>query len=623
MKWSKYYDYLLYIIVALISCFFSADYNLLIKMITIDGLFSAVNFFKTFINRSLTNSQVLDESNSLYDGSTLDRYIYYGIQFIMYKILCYSLWQHNISILYYLIHFSIIPPLFNKILKDSLFERIRRKKEELVKLVISKQFASLIRFFSNMYLDKDIVIKHRELLPLLDNYKDTVNYFFEVIKNAAIIMIISYVKNYSPKFYYRVSKYAYGYKTGDKLVNYNTETAKKMLLDIINNKKYDQLLKPNVYQAIFYLYQVNEERTDFFRKIMINFNYNIAKIFMIWTLSSFCKFAPTAPIISVFLIAYRDNDSDASSLYDVQNIYKFVILLLSAIYGYLTNAYFMTSLMCQFGYSLIFNRVVESTLTYTIKKTNKLGMYFYDQNMAYTPQIIASYLYVIVFRTMMGFDSNILTLMQISHLIHIMMTNYDIKNCIISITMILSRQMSNFNIIHLLFNSSMICIGIVLIDLEMIDTVIKKSKSVYLVCYDEYNILKDIAKDKIDEYYNDPTSENVVVIKEESKDDMYIHLNEQQVIAHINVLELSNEVGINSQVFDLPKEEFIEAISTNEDVNIIERVDDNSKIVYKSIKKSLISSKQSTENSTSKRRSREGLVESSTNSDMHLMDGYY
>ena len=287
----------------------------------------------------------------------------------------------------------------------------------------------------------------------------------------------------------------------------------------------------------------------------------------------------------------------------------------------------MTSLMCQFGYSLIFNRVVESTLTYTFKKTNKLGMYFYDQNMAYTPQIIASYLYVIMFRTILGFDANILTLMQVSHLIHIMMTNYDIKNCIISITMILSGQMSNFNIIHLLFNSSMICIGIVLVDLEMIDTVIKKSKSIYLICLDEYEIIKDITRDKINEYHD----KNIVVIEEELGDDMGTPSFKKEIeciekvneLVDINVLDLptslgkSNEIGINSQVFDLPKEEFIEAISTTEstdkDVNIDDKdvnIDDKS-VVYKSVKKSIIFSKQHV------------LTSSLTNSDMHLIDDYY
>ncbi len=206
--------------------------------------------------------------------------------------------------------------------------------------------------------------------------------------------------------------------------------------------------------------------------------------------------------------------------------------------------------------------------------------------------------------------------MQVSHLIHIMMTNYDIKNCIISITMILSGQLSNFNIIHLLFNSSLICIGIVLIDLETINLFIKKSKSIYLICLDEYKILKDIAIVKINKYYNNPINENGIIIKEKSesqqiqltgsRNDTPIKLNEQRVISHIDVLELSNEVGIDSQVFDLPKEEFIEAISMNEDVDI--NIND-SNISERSIKKSTMSSKQS--------------MPSLTNSDMHLLDNYY
>jgi hypothetical protein len=428
-----------------------------------------------------------------------------------------------------------------------------------------------------MYLDEDVCIKHKNILPLLNNYKDTVNYFFEVIKNALIIMTIAYVKNYSPNFYYRVSKYAYNYKTGDLLVSYNTKSAKKMLLDIVHNKKYDQLLKPNAYQAIFHLYQVNEEKTDFFKKLMLNFNYNIAKMFMIWTISSFLNCVLVSPIISAFLIIYRDKKN--MHILNRSNIYKFLIVILSAILGYTTDAYFLTSFICQFGYELVFNDIVKSTLLYLIKKSSKMIKNMYYINTAYNSQIISSCSYVAIFKTLMNMNNGMVTAVETINMFQIMIGGFDINNCIIYITLILSGYISDFHIIHVLFVNTIMYILFANVNIDIINDVIYKMKSIYHAHYKDYVILLESGIGKINKYnsgsYNkilqidDKNNEeniekddiNKVMIEDDSKNDMYIQSTDKQDSPDINILELSNEVGIESQVFDLPKDEFIDAIS--------------------------------------------------------------
>ena len=243
--WNNNFDYTIYILLVLFSCLFSSSYDLMLKMISIDSLFLAIHFFKTFFNHNLTESQIVSKSTTLYQGSLLDRYILYVTKYISYKGLCYFFWLNEFYPIYFGIHILIIPPIFNKLLTSEWFNIIRKKKEEFVKIFISKQCAQVIKFFSKIYLNKNIEIKYKEIIPLLNNYQESLNYFFDGLKNLLVILLLEYIKKCSPNFYYRVTKYIYNYKTGETLASFNSLSAKKTLNDIIDKKRWDELLKPN------------------------------------------------------------------------------------------------------------------------------------------------------------------------------------------------------------------------------------------------------------------------------------------------------------------------------------------------------------------------------------------
>ena len=67
---------ILYFSIATMASFI--PYNLLIKMFTLDSLFNAIYFIITFLNKNLTESQIIDNANNLYSNTILDRYIYYS-----------------------------------------------------------------------------------------------------------------------------------------------------------------------------------------------------------------------------------------------------------------------------------------------------------------------------------------------------------------------------------------------------------------------------------------------------------------------------------------------------------------------------------------------------------------
>ena len=71
------FDVILYPMIVLITSFLSLQYNFLLKMITMDSLFNAIHFLQTYINNNLSESQIIVRSGTLYNGSLLDRYIYY------------------------------------------------------------------------------------------------------------------------------------------------------------------------------------------------------------------------------------------------------------------------------------------------------------------------------------------------------------------------------------------------------------------------------------------------------------------------------------------------------------------------------------------------------------------
>ena len=134
------------------------------------------------------------------------------------------------------------------------FKRIRKKKEYFIKVILSKQLSLLIKIIARTHINKRIEIRHTELLHLFDDYSKTLNYVKGIFVNGAVTIVMFYLKRYKA-IYYTLTKYLYSYKTGNMLMSFNNNSSRIMLEDIFNNKKWDELLKPNVYRAIIQIYQ--------------------------------------------------------------------------------------------------------------------------------------------------------------------------------------------------------------------------------------------------------------------------------------------------------------------------------------------------------------------------------
>lgn len=589
MLWINIIDHLFYITIILFTLqWFLPIHHLLIKMFTIDSLFCTYHFFRTFINNNISESQIVKHSNLIYEGSTLDRYILYVCEYLFYKIICILFWVEDISIIYYFLILTIIPSILNKIIKCDIFSIIKKEKEKMVKIIISKQFAQLINFFSKIYLNKDINIKHKELLSLLNNYKDTIDYFFIVLKNVLIILLLLYIKNYSPNFYYRITKYIYNYKSKEMLISFNAESAKNMLVNIIDNKQWIELLKPNVYKAIFYLYQINEEKTDLLRKFITNFNYTLLKMFTIWTISSFLNNIIIVPLISLFLLIYKKGKYIVN---DSKSILQIGVIICSILIGWHIKSFFLTSLCCQFGYILIFNKIIYSVYRLIMKKIKKWTYRIYINNKNYIVPIILDLMNIASFSF---FSPSYIILLIPTHVIYIGILTNNMINSLIFVLMTLFGFFSKFNIFHIILVTIIIFIILSFNENQIIELILNKIKIIYYH-RDEYKRLIKLRsnklKNKIKLYLISFRNTIITIIYDKNKKIIvkilnlikmseirnFFTWNNMKKILNQNIKQnldynLDHNLGHNlnhieidiNNIFNLSNEKFIEAISVND-----------------------------------------------------------
>lgn len=546
-------DYIIQLSTTLISFFFLPDYNMLLKMISLDSLFTSINFFRVFLNNNITESVIINKTGTLYKGSILDRYIYYIIQYMSYLILCNAFWCSDINILYYMILFSTMPELLNHILSSNLFIIIRQKKEDIIKLIIAKQCTNLIKFFSKTYLNKDIVIKHKEILILFNDYQKTVQYSVEALKNAGLIIVFTYVKNSYPNFYYQVSKYIYAYKTGGDLTSsFNKDSAIELLNNIVENKRWSELTKPNVYGAIIYLYQINEEKSDTLSRFITTTKYKFISTCAIWGLTSFSKQIVVAPILSLFMLLYKRNNI----------LGNLPVLIIATIFGYFTDNYFITSIICQIGYLLLTNKITIAVLHFLIKQFRKKMYIIHQRNITVFLPLIFMFIYTTMFSQMINIQT---FLMLVVNILYTYFGNNNVKNLIIYVLLLFFSSLSDFNIFHIIFNTLIIYFTVGIMSDRVIISLFDDihNSYIYKFIYNKYNakpkksklIFDVLDTDKYPSFHQDVNINKHIVI---DNINVSCHVNNHIGIVSHEFLDL---VNTDNNIFELSDNDFIKQIS--------------------------------------------------------------
>ena len=533
----------------------SLNYSFLFKMITLDSLFGAIHFLFRFLDNNLTKSQIINESNSLYHGTGLDRYIYYTILYLAYKIFYYFFWVNESSLLYYIGLFTLIPAIMNKILQSNFFEIIRKKKELFVKTIIAKSLTSITKYCSRVYLNKEADLHYTEIMEILKDYTETISYFLTVLKSLLVIFGLSYVKNYAPSMYYGIIKYIYNYKTGEMLTSHNYDSAKHFISDIIDNKKWYELTKANTFKAIVCLYQMNPDKVDIFGQIVNDFNFALIKMFSIWTISSLFSNIYIASVLSLFLLFYNRYVRKST---DDLLVGEICIIGLSTIAAYFTQSYLFISFMTQFGPKILFNSFIYIVVGIIIKNIKELisTILMTNKNVSISFVTIIGYILLLKF---LNTDSYLIVGLNI--IANIFM-GIETKKQIIFAIILTSTVRSNYNFNHILFNSLLLYIlfGLFnfIFDTYTIQDLLRISfdylqyqfKSTYIILSDMHFDRKKIAFDILD------TKKYPSISQLGQKIERKIELDKSS---------LADSVSLDDPIFNQPDEVFLSEISVNDD----------------------------------------------------------
>jgi len=558
------------------------DYSLIIKIISIDGLFNTIHFLKTYLNKNMTDSQIVKESYSLYNNSSLDRYIYYFIIYIVSKIINNIFWINDISIYHLIYEILIIPNILNKIINSEQFKLIKNKKEEIIKKIISKQFALGINYIAKTYLEKEVKVKYKDILPLLNNYQEGLEYILEAFKNSMIMLLLDYLKSYSPKFYYKISKYIYNYKTGENLIPINTESSKQLLLDIIDNKQWIDIIKPNSCRSILFLYKINSNNTDFIKFTIDVLNYKLIKMCACWTIASFFSITIISPIVSILLLLYK-NENIIKRRQELLN--RLSVFIISIIIALNSNNYPLISFISEFGHGILYNKLSMSVYKMIKKKIIKQIEYIYYNNEISIIPLIGYIIYITIIKNITSYN---ITKYLIPNLVLIILNTINKKQMYLLISLITTGIFSNYDIIHLTIISIIYYFIISFMDL----TITNKISQINIICNEMLLFIKnEINKQSIKDIRN-INFEKINQIKERINNKIVViwyyyiinrinkinnivskedYLNNQEIVKIYNENSSNSskiiDKYIDDEIFKLPLDNFIDEISINDDLS--------------------------------------------------------
>lgn len=422
---------------------------ILLLSITLDSIFSAINFIKLFILDDLSQAELLLNLNKLYKINLIDRYIYYISLQIVYITVKILTWNISLTYLYWSLMLTTCPYIFNFICTKYLYEiidYIKIEKKRFFKIVICKQVAIVINTISTVCIDKNPEISFTELLYLLDDYDNIVNNFITFLKNFCIVSIVHYARKRTGSVYSKLISYVYTYKTGNMLESIDYSTAKNRFTDVIVNRKWKKLLDDDILQSIIYMYSLQESGQFNLGIYLVKFNYMLIKMFTIWTIGGFLNSTLIIPIMSLFFSIYK---KPIKLFFKKEQIHKFLFKCIAFIIGLLINNYLLISLICEFGYILIINKVAKTIAQHFYDRFIKLYKVLTHYNQ-YNMFLIGVFIYIEFIKMIEHFFTPIWQYYVISYIVVMIYTNDNNKRLIYTGVISLGI-LSNYSEIHLLY----------------------------------------------------------------------------------------------------------------------------------------------------------------------------
>ncbi len=438
--------------------------SILLLSITIDSIFSAMGFMYILFIKNLSQSQVLNKIKKIYKISLIDRYLYYLFLEITYYNLCILFWQVQMIPVYYIFLLTICPKILNYLRNNyfkRVFDRINNEKIKFIKIIISKQLTYILNNLSEICINQNPKIEDDEIMQLLEDYDKMIDSFLLFIKNFLITSLLIYTKHNANPIYSKLIFFFYNYKTGEFIESIDVNKAKKKFKNVIVNKEWKNLFKPDTLQTIFYLYSLENNKNNIINYYLIEFNYRVLKMFSIWTLISFLKNFYLGFILSVIFLIYKKTASINISILILEIFFRIVGLVV----GYKLDNYLLSSFIFEFGYIIIFNKIVQVIKNYSLIKIQKFLFICFHYN-KYDIYLITLYInHLLTSYFMENFLCYDLVYFQI--LLHYSFILINIDNLFKRITFISTFTLgflSEYHYLHLLY-----CIFIFYLVINIID----------------------------------------------------------------------------------------------------------------------------------------------------------
>lgn len=440
------YSLINYIVILIVKCFFQTQ-SIFFIGIYIDSLCSAIQFIKSYfvdsyINDSLSISHIVTATDNVYKIGSLERYIYYFVLQMFYCVLTFSFWIPENPFLIDIFLVFLIPEIINylsKTILSNFFGIIKNEKKNITRLIICKYSNILIKKISSIYIQNPIDLKDEELMNIFNDYDLSIHYFYEFIKNGLVLCIISYL--YKKTNYGKIINYISSYKIGIrlKLTPIDITNSEKYMIELINNKQWEKIIEPITFQHLMIIYQSKEgpNQIEYLIKII---KFNILGIFSLWTLASTLNVPIIIPILAFFMKLFSKNINIE------YGIYTLIMMPISVLIS--NNP--ITSMLCMFGYELLFSKLSKFLMNIFFVKIKNTIVKYHDPfcNNKYVRVIgyfsIMYLLYIIYFYC----NPNIFIIANT--LITIFLNKH---NRYIYGFLICTSLLSNFNLFHSLFNS--------------------------------------------------------------------------------------------------------------------------------------------------------------------------
>ena len=357
------YDILLWA-VGMIIVKICSDAPYIATPITIDGMYYAIDFIKnnivknTITEYSMTESQILMECNNLYNVEILERYLFYFGLYALYMFITYFIFNFPLGLLRYLFAILLIPSIFNNYVHKYLhkiFSKFTHEKKEFIKKLCFDQVANILVHLKSKFLNDKNITKQDILLELnkINSFEDEI---YKFGKNVLITLFILHMRKTSV-VYYKAIKYIYKMTVGEEIHNMTVDESKKMLQNMLNDKKYEQLTKPMFIQAMIYLYCENDSGSA--QKYINMFKYDIASITTLWAFGDFFTYySKLFVILSISTLLFVGRIWKSR---DIQKTYRFIASTISTCAAtYITFNSLLLSIVNVFFGNIIFNKFVRN-----------------------------------------------------------------------------------------------------------------------------------------------------------------------------------------------------------------------------------------------------------------------